>query len=247
MQEPGVRPLGQEGPLERAWLTSLAFLPGESLGQRSLVGSSPWGRKELGAAEHLVTHPLPILGMVTVYMSGDLASVPVQLPFLTLQNKRGAGCSGAPSPACAVQSSGAGWPCAARVRPQRVGAGVPRRSPRWRPLSKSWESGALLCRTGTSLESVLAFLFCVSHIYMQSAVYLVISLGMRFCAACLEDLARCSFILYLLSVIYVHIFPLIPLGLIHLPMWLISLYVCLLIISNNLKLFFGKYGLLVNY
>ena len=30
------------------------FLPGESHGQRSLVGNSPWGRKELGTTEHLV-------------------------------------------------------------------------------------------------------------------------------------------------------------------------------------------------
>ena len=35
--------------------TVAVFLPGESHGQRSLVGSSPWGRKESGrmdAAEH---------------------------------------------------------------------------------------------------------------------------------------------------------------------------------------------------
>ena len=32
------------------------FLPGESRGQRSLVGSSPWGCKELDTAERLSTH-----------------------------------------------------------------------------------------------------------------------------------------------------------------------------------------------
>ena len=31
----------------RAWLPSPVFLPGESRGQKSLVGSSPQGRKEL--------------------------------------------------------------------------------------------------------------------------------------------------------------------------------------------------------
>ena len=64
---------------------------------------------------------------------------------------------------------------------------------------------------------MLAFLFRVSHIYMQSVVYLVVSLGMRFCADCLKDLAGCSFILYLMSVIHVRIFPLVSLGLRHLP------------------------------
>ena len=34
------------------------FLPGESHGQRSLVGCSPWGRKESGAPEQL-THIAP--------------------------------------------------------------------------------------------------------------------------------------------------------------------------------------------
>ena len=29
--------------LRRAWLTALVFLPGESHGQKSLAGYSPWG------------------------------------------------------------------------------------------------------------------------------------------------------------------------------------------------------------
>ena len=32
------------------------FLPGEPQGQRSLVGYSPWGRKELDTTEQLSTH-----------------------------------------------------------------------------------------------------------------------------------------------------------------------------------------------
>ena len=32
----------------RKWQTTPVFLPGESHGQRSLVGYSPWGRKEVG-------------------------------------------------------------------------------------------------------------------------------------------------------------------------------------------------------
>ena len=42
MQETWVRSLGQEDPLEKEMAV---LLRGESLGQRSLVGYSPWGRK----------------------------------------------------------------------------------------------------------------------------------------------------------------------------------------------------------
>ena len=42
----------------RNWQTTSVFLPGESHGQRSLVGYSPWGRKELDTAEQL-THMWP--------------------------------------------------------------------------------------------------------------------------------------------------------------------------------------------
>ena len=39
-------------PWSRAWQPTPVFLPGESHGQRSLVGYSPWGCRELDAAEH---------------------------------------------------------------------------------------------------------------------------------------------------------------------------------------------------
>ena len=42
-------------PWRRAWQPTPVFLPGESHGQRSLAGYSPWCRKELEAAERL-TH-----------------------------------------------------------------------------------------------------------------------------------------------------------------------------------------------
>ena len=38
-------------PRRRAWQPTPVFLPGESCGQRSLVGYSPWGRKELDTTE----------------------------------------------------------------------------------------------------------------------------------------------------------------------------------------------------
>ena len=37
----------------REWLPTPVFLPGESYGERSLVGYSPWGHKELDTTEQL--------------------------------------------------------------------------------------------------------------------------------------------------------------------------------------------------
>ena len=53
-QEMRVRSLGQEDPLEEGMATPV-FLPGESCGQRSLAGCSPWGHNEsdtIEATEH---------------------------------------------------------------------------------------------------------------------------------------------------------------------------------------------------
>ena len=38
------------------WQPTPAFLPGKSYGQRSLLGYSPWGHKELDVTEHAHTH-----------------------------------------------------------------------------------------------------------------------------------------------------------------------------------------------
>ena len=40
-------------PWRRKWQPTLVFWPGEFHGQRSLVGSSPWGRKESDTTERL--------------------------------------------------------------------------------------------------------------------------------------------------------------------------------------------------
>ena len=47
MQELWVLFLGQEDPLEKGMATTPVFLPGKSHGQKSLVGYSPWGHKDL--------------------------------------------------------------------------------------------------------------------------------------------------------------------------------------------------------
>ena len=38
-------------PWRKAWQSTPLFLPGESPGQRSLVGYSPWGHRELDTTE----------------------------------------------------------------------------------------------------------------------------------------------------------------------------------------------------
>ena len=55
-QETWVQSLGPEGPLEEKWQPTPVFLPGKSHGQRSLVGYSSWGHKELDTTERLNTH-----------------------------------------------------------------------------------------------------------------------------------------------------------------------------------------------
>ena len=55
MCETQVRSLSREDPLEEAWHPTPVFLPGESHGQRSLAGYSPWGCAESDTTERL-TH-----------------------------------------------------------------------------------------------------------------------------------------------------------------------------------------------
>ena len=47
MFDPWVRKI----PCRRKWQPSPVFLPGEFRGQRSLMGYSPWGHKELDMTE----------------------------------------------------------------------------------------------------------------------------------------------------------------------------------------------------
>ena len=51
MQETWVQSLGLEDPLEKEWLLTPIFLPGESHGQSSLAGYSPRGHREANITE----------------------------------------------------------------------------------------------------------------------------------------------------------------------------------------------------
>ena len=56
MWETWVQSLGWEDPLEESMATTPVFLPGESHEQKSLVGYSPWGGKELGMTVSTAQH-----------------------------------------------------------------------------------------------------------------------------------------------------------------------------------------------
>ena len=53
MQETWVRSLGWEDPLEKEMEPTPVLLPGKFYGWRSLVGYSPWDRKESDTTEQL--------------------------------------------------------------------------------------------------------------------------------------------------------------------------------------------------
>ena len=55
VQETGFDPWVRKIPWRRKWQPTPVFLPGESHGQRSLAGCSPWGRKESDTTKQL-TH-----------------------------------------------------------------------------------------------------------------------------------------------------------------------------------------------
>ena len=50
-RRPGFSPWAEKIPWRRSWQSTPVFLPGESHGQRSLVGYSPWGCKGLDKTE----------------------------------------------------------------------------------------------------------------------------------------------------------------------------------------------------
>ena len=77
MPETRIQSLDWEDPLGREWLPTPVFLPGESLGQRSLADYSlPRGHKESDMTEQLThirthTHAIIIIGF-TYHIVNDL-------------------------------------------------------------------------------------------------------------------------------------------------------------------------------
>ena len=57
-QETQVQSLGWEDPLDKEMATHSSILAWEIHGQRSLVGYSPWGHKELDLTKQLSMHAI---------------------------------------------------------------------------------------------------------------------------------------------------------------------------------------------
>ena len=70
-----VTSLGQKTPWRRKWWPTSVFLPGESHGQRSLAGYSPWGHKESDTPEN--THMLPVYIFLPVQGRGSFFPEPL--------------------------------------------------------------------------------------------------------------------------------------------------------------------------
>ena len=57
----GSIPGSRRSPGEGKWQPTAVFLPGKSHGQRSLMGYTPWSRKESDMTERLSTHTKSLL------------------------------------------------------------------------------------------------------------------------------------------------------------------------------------------
>ena len=84
MLEIQVQSLDRKDPLQEGVATYSIFLPGDSHGQRSLAGYSPWGRKESDMTKqltltysHHAVHQIPITyvktGNLYLYSTSSLA------------------------------------------------------------------------------------------------------------------------------------------------------------------------------
>ena len=81
----GFNPWVRKIPWRRKWRLTPVFLPGKFNGQRSLVGYSPWGRKELDMTKHTVIHLLSSFQNSGSVASSSLLPVLLSLvPFKTI-------------------------------------------------------------------------------------------------------------------------------------------------------------------
>ena len=66
-------------PWRKAWQTTPVFLPGESHGQKSLVGYSPWGLKELDITE-ATQHACTLLALTNAKSLEGKFQIPFSFP-----------------------------------------------------------------------------------------------------------------------------------------------------------------------
>ena len=81
---PGLHPWVDKIPWRREWLPTPVFLPEEPQGQRSLMGYSPWGPKELDTTEWLTLLTIYIV-FTTTHITLDIVSN-LQMVLSTWEN-----------------------------------------------------------------------------------------------------------------------------------------------------------------
>ena len=76
-------------PWRRAWQPTPVFLLGESLGQRSLVGYSPWGCKESDTTEQLnnTSNQISFLKMTKKLVLLSILNIPLFYQLSCLHNR----------------------------------------------------------------------------------------------------------------------------------------------------------------
>ena len=84
MQETWFDPCVGKIPWRRAWQPTPVFLPGKSHGQRSLVGYSPWGRKESDTTERLRTARIIETIQDETHRAKGVKGISVLLPWLRI-------------------------------------------------------------------------------------------------------------------------------------------------------------------
>ena len=67
-----VQSQGWKDPLEKETATHPVPLPGQSCGWRSLVGYSPWGRRELDTTEQLHFHFSRVTESMNIVKGGEV-------------------------------------------------------------------------------------------------------------------------------------------------------------------------------
>ena len=88
-----VQALGWKDPLEREWQPTPVFWPGESHGQKSLAGYSPWGHRELDTTERVTQTPYIIKMRYLLWMDAHLFDPHRTPSFTTLRPKDSGQCT----------------------------------------------------------------------------------------------------------------------------------------------------------
>ena len=85
-RRPGFDPWVGKIPWRREWLPTTVFLFGEFHEQRSLVGYSPWGRKELDKTERLHFHFQDDFRLIKVWENCQISDFSLNVTLLAIKS-----------------------------------------------------------------------------------------------------------------------------------------------------------------